>query len=157
MGVHNYNLNNLSANQQLELWLTKPAARVGVTGYQESGDAWCVASTGAWKWGLKDDANAERLAAEAPVLAERLAGLSEPSALDIAARGVEAFARWVKAGLPVVDADTLQVRRDTCAGCPLWHPNARAGLGRCNHKSCCCTKLKWWLKTEKCPDGKWTA
>lgn len=147
----------MTTNKRLEQWMTTPALRVGISGYQESEDAWCVASSSAWKWGLKDDADISRLAAEAPVLAERLAGLSEPSAMDIATRGIEAFARWLKAGLPVVDTETLQSRQDTCANCPLWQPNARAGLGRCNHKSCCCTKLKWWLKTEKCPDGKWAA
>lgn len=154
--IYRHRLMRMTNNKRLEQWFTVPATRAGISGYQEGEDAWCVASTeGAWKWGVKDGADMTRLAQEAPVLAERLAGLSEPSALDIAARGVEAFARWVKAGLPVVDAETLQARRDTCASCPLWQPNARAGLGRCNHKSCCCTKLKWWLKTEKCPDGKW--
>jgi len=145
----------MNTNSQLELWLTKPATRAGMSGYHESEDAWCFASKEAWKWGLKDGANMDRLAAEAPNLTERLAGLSEPSGLDIATRGIEAFTRWLKAGLPVVDEATFKQRRSACSFCPLWQPNARAGLGRCNHKSCCCTKLKWWLKTEKCPEGKW--
>ena len=147
MHVHSHG--SLNTNAQLELWLTKPTTRAEITGYQESEDAWCVPAKEAWKWGVKDGADVERLAKEAPTLAERLAGVSEPTAIEIAARGVEAFARWIKAGLPVVDAETLQARRDTCSACPLWQPEARAGLGRCNHKSCCCTKLK----LERCNRG----
>lgn len=146
-----------TVNSMLELWLTKPDTRVGITGHHESEDAWCVASQGAWKWGLKDGADAERLAREAPTLAERITSLSWPSGMEITTRGIEAFTKWMKAGFPVVDEDTFQARRTTCTSCPLWQPEARAGLGRCNHKSCCCTKLKWWLKTEKCPAGKWKA
>jgi len=153
---HHHDIVRLTTNKRLEQWIVKPATRAGVTGYQEGEDAWCVASSeGAWKWGIKDGADLARLAADAPTLAERLSGLPEPSAMDIATRGIEAFVRWAKAGLPVVDEETLRRRKATCGTCELWQPEARAGLGRCNHKSCCCTKLKWWLKTEKCPTGKW--
>lgn len=145
------------SNAQLELWLTKPATRVGITGYQESEDAWCVASSGAWKWGVKDDANMPRLANEAPSVTERISGLMEPTAVEIATNGIKAFSRWLKAGLPVVDEDVFRHRRSVCESCEFWKPDARAGLGKCNHKGCGCTKLKWWLKTEKCPAGKWIA
>lgn len=155
--MHIHSHSSMITNSTLEQWITKPATRTGVTGYQESEDAWCVASSGAWKWGFKDNADASRLAREAPVLTERLSGLMEPSAVEITTNGLKAFGRWIAAGLPVVDDETLSARKSACGKCQLWQPEARAGLGRCNHKSCCCTKLKWWLQTEKCPDGKWKA
>lgn len=62
-----------------------------------------------------------------------------------------AAARWVAAGLPVVDDATHLSRSVECSLCPRW--DARAG--RC--QECGCYALKLHLATESCPLGKWPA
>lgn len=75
----------------------------------------------------------------------------EPSLLDLARNFSLAVANFVKAGCPVVDELELVHRRETCYGCDKWKPQglyARCAL-------CGCSKLKLWLRTERCPLGKW--
>ncbi len=86
-----------------------------------------------------------------------LMGLSLPSPAQLLAHGMAAFGRWLAAGLPVVSETERQARGAECVGCDLWDGAARAGLGMCRHRSCGCTSLKWWLKTERCPAGRWPA
>lgn len=99
----------------------------------------------------------EELKAAAPELAAQLVGVMMPTAGEILARGMAAFARWAAAGLPVVDEAVRLARADACAACPRWDAKARGGLGHCQHPGCGCTRLKWWLATERCPAGWWPA
>lgn len=84
-------------------------------------------------------------------------GLTLPTLPELLARGMEAFGRWVAAGLPIVSEELRQERGKICQQCPFWDGAARWGLGSCNHAACGCTQLKWWLRTERCPAGKWPA
>lgn len=99
----------------------------------------------------------EELKAQEPELAAFLSGLALPTAAEIMARGMGAFGRWLAAGLPIVSESHRAARAAVCAACPFWEPQARLGLGRCRHRGCGCTLLKWWLATERCPAGKWPA
>ena len=62
---------------------------------------------------------------------------------------------WAARGFPVVSEDKFKERIAVCQKCSYWKPDARAGLGKCNHKGCGCTKLKHWLATTHCPIQKW--
>jgi len=77
----------------------------------------------------------------------------EPRLLDELASVIMAAAKWSIHGWPVVSTEELTRRKSICSVCPEWDATARAGLGKC--KRCGCTKLKWWLATEKCRAGKW--
>jgi hypothetical protein len=81
--------------------------------------------------------------------------LPEPKLTELAHRAGRAFLAWAKAGFPVADERTIKHRRAACLNCQWWNGEARGGLGKCAHAKCGCTKLKWWLATEKCPDGRW--
>ncbi len=74
---------------------------------------------------------------------------------DSAAHLAEALGRWAFAGFPVATSKVVDARKAACQKCEFWDGSARLGLGKCNHEKCGCTKLKWWLSTEKCPDGRW--
>lgn len=82
-------------------------------------------------------------------------GLQEPTVADLAARGIAALATWAAAGFPIITAADLATRQERCKCCQFWQPQARAGLGRCAHGRCGCTKFKPWLATQTCPAGKW--
>ena len=81
--------------------------------------------------------------------------LEEPSLLELAKNFTTALTRWVKAGAPVVNEEVYRERISICETCEYWKPEARMGLGKCSAPGCGCTKLKLWLKTERCPLGKW--
>ncbi len=44
-----------------------------------------------------------------------------------------------------------------CRKCPgrYWEEDARLGLSKCSHPQCGCTRLKLWLRSEKCPMNVW--
>ena len=63
----------------------------------------------------------------------------------------ESMKGWVAAGFPVVSNDTFTDRLDTCRKCEFWVASPFGN--RCSR--CGCTQIKLWLKTEKCPVGKW--
>lgn len=79
----------------------------------------------------------------------------EPRWTDNAMNLGRAMTRWISAGFPVADDATIAQRAAACRACPYWDGSARLGLGKCTHAQCGCTRLKWWLQTEKCPDGRW--
>lgn len=81
--------------------------------------------------------------------------LPEPRMTELAHRAGRALLKWARAGFPVADEATITQRRAACQSCPHWQAQARRGLGKCGHAKCGCTKLKWWLATERCPDGRW--
>jgi hypothetical protein len=75
-----------------------------------------------------------------------------PTVAEMALNFGGAMARWIKGGFKVASEAEFQRRLLICQGCPNW--SATAGIGRC--KKCgCCTSLKLWLETERCPLGKW--
>lgn len=92
-----------------------------------------------------------------PEFAAFITGLEEPRPHDLAVRFAEAVARWVKAGMPVMSASGYAARRAVCDACSRWDAAARFGLGRCRSPGCQCSRLKPWLQTERCPEGKWPA
>lgn len=105
--------------------------------------------------GCKDVSEVLKLAA--PDLAAGILAVTMPTAAEILARGMQAFARWAAAGLPVVAESERLARAAACQACPRWDGQARGGLGHCKHPGCGCTRLKWWLATERCPEGWWPA
>ncbi|MCF7788607.1 MAG: hypothetical protein K9N47_20965 [Prosthecobacter sp.] len=132
-------------------WLPEPGHLHGKT-------VWAVWDGRTARYGVHPGCTvSDGLRTSAPELAAELAGVAMPTAVEIAARGMVAFARWAAAGLPVVDEPTRQQRAAACAECPRWDAAARGGLGHCKHPGCGCTHLKWWLATERCPDGRWPA
>ena len=63
--------------------------------------------------------------------------------------GIRSAARWVRAGLPLVDQETLDARIIKCSECPEWIGGAiLTGRGRC--RLCGCGEFKPWLATESC-------
>jgi len=66
-----------------------------------------------------------------------------------------AIVNWSKNGFGTVPKEEYEKRMSICQDCEFWQANARAGLGKCNHSQCGCTKIKQWLPTEKCPINKW--
>ncbi len=66
---------------------------------------------------------------------------------------------WLRQGLPVVTAEVLQERTETCSGsdskprCEHWRGFANSFIGSCG--SCGCSGVKLFLGTEHCPKGKW--
>ena len=79
----------------------------------------------------------------------------EPSFLDMAQNLFKSLEGWAKNGFPVANEKLINKRRSICLSCSFWDNKARSGLGKCNHSKCGCTRIKWWLETEKCPAGKW--
>jgi len=63
---------------------------------------------------------------------------------------------WISGGCKVVDESTFRARLGVCRGCQYWSEDARAGLGKCGHPQCGCTRFKMHLATEKCPLGLWS-
>jgi hypothetical protein len=79
-----------------------------------------------------------------------------PSLATQAKTLIGSLAEWAKRGMKVVDADTLQVRLDICAGCEFWNPRGFKGTGRCM-KCGCSTQAKLRMATASCPVNKWAA
>lgn len=83
--------------------------------------------------------------------------IPEPTLAELAGNFTHAIAAWTMAGFPTVSASDYTTRAAICGRCQYWQPTARAGLGKCAHKGCGCTKLKRYLATEKCPLNLWPA
>jgi hypothetical protein len=81
--------------------------------------------------------------------------IQEPRITESAKFLTKSLKQWAKAGFPVADKQTVKARKQSCINCGFWNAEARMGLGKCTHQKCGCTKIKWWLATEKCPIGKW--
>jgi hypothetical protein len=79
----------------------------------------------------------------------------EPSFFDMAGSLIKSLEGWAKRGFPIAREGLINKRREHCLNCNFWDKDARGGLGKCNHRKCGCTKVKWWIETEKCPIGKW--
>lgn len=120
---------------------------------------WAMWNGKAASFGLQPGCKAvsDEIRATEPELTALVEGLTMPAVSDILRRGMAAFGRWAAAGLPVVSEETRQQRAAACTACPRWDGLARGGLGHCKHPGCGCTRLKWWLRTERCPDGRWPA
>ena len=73
--------------------------------------------------------------------------------LDMAKNFTKTMAHWARAGFPVVEEEEFKKRAELCSACPHWHEEARHGLGRCDQ--CGCTRQKLFVKTTRCPIGKW--
>lgn len=81
--------------------------------------------------------------------------LKEPTVKELATNFLGAMHDWISKGLPIVTQRKYDERASICDTCEFWIPNARMGMGKCNHKGCGCTKFKRWLATEQCPEKKW--
>lgn len=81
--------------------------------------------------------------------------LQEPSFTQEVANLGAALATWAKAGFPLANDAQIAQRRELCSPCEFWKAEVRQGMGKCSHSKCGCTKIKWWLKTSKCPINKW--
>jgi hypothetical protein len=83
--------------------------------------------------------------------------ISEPTNADLLFNFSTAVSKWISAGFPVLNESEFSKRFSICSSCKFWNSSARFNLGECKHKKCGCTKFKLWIKTEKCPIGKWEA
>lgn len=81
--------------------------------------------------------------------------LPPPTLGELMGNFAGALGRFVKAGFKTVDEPTFQKRIAVCRACEYWQEDARAGLGKCEHPGCGCTRFKHWMATEKCPLSKW--
>jgi hypothetical protein len=81
--------------------------------------------------------------------------LPEPKFSEMSRNFSAAIARWAKSGFSVASRTQVKDRQQTCESCRLWDGSARSGWGKCRHTKCGCTMIKWWLASERCPDGKW--
>ena len=90
---------------------------------------------------------------EAQVPVSRPKG-SYPSPARMAANLASSMAKWVAAGMTVVNAEQFDMRLAVCRGCEKWDGEALAGLGRCQECGCS-TQAKLRLATEQCPLGRW--
>ena len=83
----------------------------------------------------------------------------EPTLAGQIVNGTKAAARVARAVIlrqPVmVPKEMLAVRRAICDACELWDASGNAGLGKCKHPRCGCSRFKLTLATERCPDGLW--
>jgi len=81
----------------------------------------------------------------------------EPTWEEVITNFSETLGKWVKAGLPIADKETLSKRKTICIGgpnnspCPNWQPKGLLGTGRC--ELCRCSKLKLYMATTQCPDN----
>lgn len=57
---------------------------------------------------------------------------------------------WARAGLPIAPPGERRRRRSICLECPLFDPEQRRCL-----KCGCSIAVKPWLRTARCPEGKW--
>jgi hypothetical protein len=76
--------------------------------------------------------------------------LETPKLADMAKSFSGAISKWAKSGFDTCTEEQYNDRLDICRGCEYWKDGA---IGRC--MKCGCAGLKLWLKTERCPIGKW--
>lgn len=81
--------------------------------------------------------------------------IPEPKISDLLFNFSNAITKWSSAGFPISNENEFMDRYKICSNCEFWDASARFNLGKCKHKKCGCTKFKIWMKTEKCPMGKW--
>jgi hypothetical protein len=79
--------------------------------------------------------------------------LPEPTITEMVVGLAHSLSTWADSGYAVTDPQEARTRAETCRSCEHYDAAARMGLGRCG--VCGCTNIKWWLKSEKCPIGKW--
>ena len=83
------------------------------------------------------------------------ADIPPPKISDLVTNFSTAITKWVSAGFPTLDENEFTDRYKICSSCKFWDESARFNLGKCKHTKCGCTKFKIWMRTEKCPIGKW--
>lgn len=88
-----------------------------------------------------------------------------PSFLQLATNFTRSMMHWAMSGFKVVDYDQFKERYSQCAGrpsegdspglpqCKYFGRFPAFGLTKCSY--CGCAGLKLYIKTEKCPIGKW--
>jgi len=87
--------------------------------------------------------------------------LREPTIGEMRGNFTTAMKDWIKAGYPISSLELADQRHAACERCPFWNARARkipftaTFLGKCMHKKCGCSKLKFFIQTSKCPEGRW--
>lgn len=76
--------------------------------------------------------------------------LETPKLADMAKSFSGAISKWAKSGFDTCTEEQYNDRLKICRSCEYWKDGA---VGRC--MKCGCAGLKLWLKTERCPIGKW--
>lgn len=82
--------------------------------------------------------------------------VAPPTIVELLGNFAGAIGRIARRGLRFVDASAYAARLEQCRGCPQWDEAGFAGLGRCRHRKCGCSRLKLLLATESCPIGNWS-
>lgn len=58
---------------------------------------------------------------------------------------------WSRSGFKLADDSVISHRETVCLACEYWDSSGNAGLGKCRHMNCGCTRAKWKLATSQCP------
>lgn len=100
------------------------------------------------------DEEIQEQAAKAGLPPVKFLANSEPPTFSQKVRTfTHSMGEWVKAGAQVVSMEQLEARQAECSTCSYWRGAHVYGLGSC--AKCGCTGLKLYLKTTKCPIGRW--
>jgi hypothetical protein len=76
-----------------------------------------------------------------------------PSAISQAKHLIKSLKEWAASGLKVCNPKEVIQRSAICKGCKFFKDGQSVYFPRCT--KCGCTNLKNYIKTTKCPIGKW--
>lgn len=80
-----------------------------------------------------------------------------PNLVQMAVNLAKAVPDIVKSGVKIVPDNVYNDRMSLCHTCYFWNEDGNAGLGKCNHPKCGCTRGKMKLAASSCPINNWGA
>ena len=85
--------------------------------------------------------------------------LPQPSWDEMIGHLGTALVKWAASGFKIAPPEVRAERYAICRACGYWKDDGNLGLGKCTHHKCGCTKAKFHLASERCPDDppKWKA
>jgi hypothetical protein len=85
--------------------------------------------------------------------------LPEPAWDEMIGHLGTALIKWAASGFKIAPPEVRAERYAICRACGYWKDDGNLGLGKCTHHKCGCTKAKFHLASERCPDDppKWKA
>jgi hypothetical protein len=82
--------------------------------------------------------------------------LQATTAPDLVTRAysfAHAAKEWIRNGLPVLNREEVEARIEICRTCGYWKGESSPFHVACG--KCGCTGLKLWMRTSRCPIGRW--
>ena len=80
-----------------------------------------------------------------------------PSIPQMAVNLVKEAPAIIKSGFKTVPDEVYESRMAICRTCYFWSESGNAGLGKCEHQKCGCSKGKMKMAVSKCPIDNWDA